>query len=79
MGFLAISMEPDRSLVIATAQRHNIGAKVAIARSEMLGPLAVNQVPSTAFLRPDGILNAVVSGPKDAAWFERRVLELLPQ
>ena len=48
------------------------------ARSEMLGPLAVNQVPSTAFLRPDGILNAVVSGPKDQAWFERRIQEILP-
>ena len=78
MGFLAISLEPDSKLVIATAQRHNIGAQVAIARSEMLGPLAVNQVPSTVFLRSDGILNAVVSGPKDKAWFERRIQEILP-
>ena len=78
MGFLAISMEPDARLVIAAAQAHNIGSKVAIARSEMLGPLAVNQVPSTVFLRADGILNAVASGPRDRAWFERRIQELLP-
>ena len=35
-------MEPDSRLVIATAQAHNIGSKVAIAKSEMLGPLATH-------------------------------------
>jgi len=65
--------------VLAAAHRFNIGAKVAIAKSEVLGPLGVNQVPSTVFLRSDGILNAVVSGPKDQAWFERRIQEILPQ
>ena len=71
-------MEPDSRQVIAAAQAFNIGSKVAIAKSEMLGPLAVNQVPSTVFLRSDGILNAVISGPKDQAWLERRIQELLP-
>lgn len=52
--------------------------KVAIAKSEALGPLGVNQVPSTVFLRSDGVLNAVISGPKDKAWFERRIQEILP-
>ena len=71
-------MEPDPRQVIAAAQAFNIGSKVAIAKSEILGPLAVNQVPSTVFLRADGVLNAVISGPKDRAWFERRILEILP-
>ena len=65
--------------MLAASHRFDIGAKVAIAKSEVLGPLGVNQVPSTVFLRADGILNADASGPKDSAWFERRIQELLPQ
>ncbi len=79
MGFLALSIEPDAQRVLEVSAQFNIGAKVAIAKSEALGPLGVNQVPSTVFLRTDGILNAVVSGPKDKAWFERRIQEILPQ
>ena len=79
MGFLALSIEPDAQLVLAASQHFDIGAKVAIARSEALGPLGVNQVPSTVFLRADGILNAVASGPREAAWFEKRIVEILPQ
>lgn len=71
-------MEPDARRVIAAAQAFNLGSKVAVARSEMLGPLAVSQVPSTVFLRSDGILNAVASGPREQAWFERRIQEILP-
>jgi hypothetical protein len=65
--------------VLAASQSFDIGAKVAIAKSEALGPLGVNQVPSTVFVRSDGILNAVISGPKDSAWFERRIQEILPK
>ena len=79
MGFLAVSLEPDAKLVLEASHDFNIGAKVAIAKSEALGPLGVNQVPSTVFLRADGIINAVISGPKDQAWFERRIQEILPQ
>ena len=79
MGFLAISIEPDAKLVLEASNYFNIGAKVAVAKSETLGPLGVNQVPSTVFLRADGILNAVASGPKDSAWFEKRIQEILPQ
>ncbi len=77
MGFLALSIEPDAQLVLAASHRFNIGSKVAIAKSETLGPLGVNQVPSTVFLRSDGTLNAVVNGLKDQAWFERRIEEIL--
>jgi hypothetical protein len=79
VGFLALSIEPEARVVLAAAQRMNIGSKVAIARSEVLGPLSVNQVPSTVFLSADGLLNAVVSGPKDRAWLERRIQEIVPK
>lgn len=65
--------------MLEASQVFNLGMKVAIAKSEALGPLGVNQVPSTVFLRADGILNAVISGPKDKAWFERRIQEILPK
>lgn len=64
--------------MLAASHRLNLALKVAIARSEVLGPFGVNQVPSTAFLRADGTLNAVVSGPKDEAWLDRRIQEILP-
>jgi len=79
VGFLAISLEPDVQLVTSAAHRYDIGAKVAVAKSESLGPFGVNQVPSTVFIRADGILNAVASGPKEKAWFEKRIREILPQ
>lgn len=76
--FLALSLEPDGALVGATAKRWGIGMTVAVARSEALGPLGVNQTPSTVFLSPDGTINAAASGPKEKAWLERRIKELLP-
>lgn len=78
MGFLALSLEPNEQLVINASAKANIGAKVAVAKSEVLGPLGVSQVPSTIFLRKDGILNAVASGPRDLAWLERRIEEIVP-
>lgn len=78
VGFLALSIEPDAQLVLAASQRLNIGAKVAVARSEALAPLGVNQVPSTVFVRKDGVINAVGTGPKDPDWLERRIREILP-
>lgn len=78
IGFLALSLEPDEALVVDAAHALNLEMKIAIARSEALAPLGVNQVPSTVFVRKDGILNAVGSGPKELAWLERRVRELVP-
>lgn len=78
VGFLALSIEPDVQLVLAASHALEINAKVAVARSEALAPLGVNQVPSTVFLRADGVINAVGSGPKDPAWIERRIREIVP-
>lgn len=76
--FLALSLEPDSEQVEAKARELNLSMEVAIARSEVLGPFGVNQVPSMAFLNPDGVINAVGTGFKDSAWLERRLAELQP-
>jgi hypothetical protein len=76
--FLALSLEPDGELVGSTAKNWGVGMTVAVARSEALGPLGVNQTPSTAFLNPDGTINAAASGPKEKEWLERRIKELVP-
>ena len=78
VGFLALSLEPDKAEVLEASHDLNLGMKVAIAKSEALAPLGVNQVPSTVFVRKDGIINAVGSGPKDYEWLERRVREIVP-
>ncbi len=76
--FLALSLEPDAQQVEDKARELNLSIQVAIAKSEVLGPFGVNQVPSLAFLRSDGIINAVGTGYKDPAWIERRLAELQP-
>lgn len=77
--FLALSLEPNTQEVEEAARDLNISMQVAIAKSEVLGPFGVNQVPSMAFLRSDGIINAVGTGYKDTAWIERRLAELEPK
>jgi thiol-disulfide isomerase/thioredoxin len=76
--FLALSLEPDTQQVEDKARELNLSMQVAIARSEVLGPFGVNQVPSMAFLRSDGMINAVGTGFKDTAWIERRLAEVAP-
>ncbi len=78
MEFLALSLEPDAELVTRAARRLDLSMKVAIAKSESLGPFGVNQVPSVAFLRSDGVINAVGTGYHEKAWLERRLKELAP-
>ncbi len=76
MRFLALSIEPDQELVERAARRLDLSMQVAIAKSEALGPFGVNQVPSIAFLKADGTLNAVGSGYHDKKWLERRLGEI---
>ena len=75
--FIAISIEPDRARVSATARRLQIQIKVAVARREVLGPFGVNQVPSTVFIREDGTIIAAASGPRKRKFLEERTRELL--
>ncbi len=78
VGFLALSLEPDKAEVLEASHQLNLEMKIAIAKSEALAPLGVNQVPSTVFVRKDGIINAVGSGEKAPQWLERRVREIVP-
>ena len=75
--FLALSLEPDQQQVEQAARDFDLTMQVAIAKSEVLGPFGVNQVPSVAFLRSDGIINAVGTGLKKREWIERRLAELV--
>lgn len=77
MGFLAVSIEPDSALVRQGAKRIGIQMPVAISEEETLGPLGVNQVPSTVFLDREGVIVGAASGPRSEAFFERRVKALL--
>jgi len=75
--FLALSLEPDTAQVEQAARDFDLSMTVAIAKSEVLGPFGVNQVPSVAFLRADGIINAVGTGYQKTDWLERRLAELV--
>ena len=77
MGFLALSLEQDDSIVLDAARKLDIKMKVALAQSEVLAPFSVSQVPSTVFLDKDGTLVAAASGPRERDFFERRVKELV--
>jgi hypothetical protein len=77
VGFLAVSIEPNPGRVRRGAERIGIAMKIAISEDETLGPLSVNQVPSTVFVDRQGVIVAAASGPRDRRFFEARVRELL--
>jgi hypothetical protein len=77
VGFLAVSIEADEALVRRGAERNGIAMTVAISKDEMLGPLSVNQVPSTVFVDRQGVIVAAASGARDREFLEKRVRELL--
>ena len=79
VGFLALSLEPDEQLVRRAAQQLGIRMRVAISKDETLGPLGVNQVPSTVFVDAEGRIVAAASGERGRGFFERRVRALLKQ
>lgn len=77
VGFLAVSIEPDRILVRRAAETMGIKMQVGISENETLGPLSVRAVPSTVFVNEQGIIVAAASGARDRGFFERRVRDLL--
>ena len=77
MGFLALSLEPDERLVRAAAIALGLKMRVAVAGAEVLGPLGVNQVPSTVFVDSRGVVVMAVKGPRRRGFFERRARELI--
>ena len=72
-----MSIEPDEALVRRGAERNGIAMKVAISDEETLGPLSVNQVPSTIFVDRRGVIVAAASGARGQKFFAQRVRELL--
>ncbi len=78
VGFLALSLEPDEELVRAAVKKWNLPKlPIAIAESEALGPLGVNQVPAMLFIGSDGLIVAAASGERDAEFMRRRIRALL--
>ncbi len=85
VAFLALSLEPDEQEVLEAANRLGLEMPVAIVEGEVLGPLGVNQVPSTVFVDREGTIVAAArgtivaaaSGDRSRSFFERRVKALL--
>jgi hypothetical protein len=76
--FLALSLEPDEQLVIDAARKLGLDMQVAIARGETLGPLNVNQLPSTVFVSKEGTIVAAASGERKQRFLRARIEALLP-
>lgn len=77
MQFLALSLEPDDTLVRKAAASMGISMLVATTEQETLGPLSVRQVPSTVFVDEKGNIVAAASGERSRAFFDKRVRALL--
>lgn len=77
VGFLALSLEPDRRSVQRAAKQLGLRMQVATTEDEVLGPLGVNALPSTVFLSREGLIVAAASGRRDGDFLEKRVRALL--
>lgn len=77
--FLALSIEPDPILVERGIDQYGISMPVAIREGETLGPLAVNQVPSTIWVNEEGVIVAAGKGEKSRSFFEKRTRGLLSE
>jgi hypothetical protein len=75
--FVALSLEPDRELVERAARKLQIQMPIALAKTETLAPLGVNQVPSTVFINSTGVIVAAASGERSRSFLEARIEELL--
>lgn len=77
VGFLAVSIEPDRALVEAAVERLGIQTKVATSREALLTAAGATGVPSTLMVSADGRLIGVATGARSQAFFERQAEQLL--
>jgi hypothetical protein len=63
VGFLAVSIAPDRTRIRVAAERMGLRTMpVAAAESEMLAPLELETVPATFLVSSDGTLVARYQG-----------------
>ena len=57
VGFLAVSIAPDRTRIRVAAQKMGLRTlPIAAAESEMLAPLDLETVPATFLVSPDGTM-----------------------
>jgi len=76
VGFVAVSIAPDRNRIRVAAERMGLRTMpVAAAESEMLAPLELETVPATFLVSSDGLMveryqgvvsNATLAGKLDA-------------
>ena len=78
MGFLAVSIAPDRNRIRVAAERMGLRMMpVAAAESEMLAPLELETVPATFVVSPDGTMVARYQGVVSNETLARRLDALL--
>jgi len=79
VGFLAVSIAPDRGRMRTAVQR--IGLRtlpIAAAESEMLLPLGLETVPATFLVASDGTMVARYQGMVSEETLARKLDALLP-
>ena len=64
-------------MVRAAARRLGLAMPVALARGDVLGPLGMRAVPSTAFVDADGRIVALARGSQSRSYFEEHARQLL--
>ena len=77
VGFLALSLEPDESLVREGARRLGLQLPLAVTRDEVLGPLGVRAVPSVAWVDASGTVRTAATGERSLAFLRRHTETLL--
>jgi len=80
VGFLAVSIAPERSRIRVTAQKLGLRAlPVAAAESEMLMPLGLETVPATFLVSADGTMVERIEGMASNERLARGLDRLLTQ
>lgn len=78
VGFLAVSLAPDRGRIRVAIERMGLRTMpVAAAESEMLAPLELETVPATFLISSDGLLVERYQGLTSNETLSRKLDELL--
>lgn len=73
---VAVSMDPDLPSIRERSARLGLDVEQLVATGEVLGPSHVAAAPSAVFLDRHGVIRAAVNGPKDAAFYRRRLRQI---
>ncbi|HUM10178.1 MAG TPA: hypothetical protein VLT82_04415 [Myxococcaceae bacterium] len=78
VGFVAVSIAPDRNRIRVAAQRMGLRTMpVAAAESEMLAPLELETVPATFLVSAEGMMVERYQGVVSNATLARKLDRLL--